>query len=131
LTFADPPADTITSFRTAVLKPCRVTETVYLPTFRDGIVNEPFVVVTAVETPLVASFFAVTVAPGMAPPLESTTTPVMDELVPLCANAGAATKDRSRPTAHTHFRLAYFMERILQNEHQTSIGAFPDATVGQ
>src|SRR6185436_10375073 len=109
--FAGTPAETVTSLSTAVLKPCRVTVTVYFPALSAGIVNEPFEAVTTVLVELNASLLTVTVAPGIAPPLESVTTPVIDEVAPPCANAVAATRDSSIAATDTHFALPWFMDR--------------------
>ncbi len=67
--------------RTAVLKPDKVTLTVYVPGFSDGREKTPCALVTVVNEPPAASV-TTTLAPGMAPPLVSTTVPVMDEEAP-------------------------------------------------
>jgi hypothetical protein len=47
-----------------------------------GIVNAPSDDVTAEDTALVASFFALTVAPGMTAPEASVTVPESDDVAP-------------------------------------------------
>ena len=72
-----------------VLKPCFSTLIVYLPTGNDENANRPeSVVVCVLDTP-VASFFAVTLAPGTTAPLTSRTMPVMFD-VPVCDSAATA-----------------------------------------
>jgi hypothetical protein len=62
---------------------------VYIPEFSAGIAHVPSADETAVETALVALFFASTVAPGMTAPDPSTTTPDKDAVVPPWAHAAA------------------------------------------
>ena len=95
------PAVTTTSLSTAVLNPWRETLTVYLPAMRLGIVKVPLAAVIAVDVPAVASLVAVTEAPGITPPPESTTVPEMDEFEVPWANAGALTSAMASTISRT------------------------------
>ena len=94
-TCAPAPDVRTTSSMITDLKPCRAIVTVYSPTARPGREKIPSAFETVVDTTPVALCFAVTSAPGITPPDESTTVP--DNVLVPWANAVAA----PRPTSAT------------------------------
>ncbi len=107
-----------------------------MPTASAGIANVPCSPLTVVNTAPVASCFAVTVAPGMAPPCESNTVPEIDDVAPPWAAA-----DVARPAARTDASIAETRARFILSTSSlieamtacTSAGAFvtPDLDGGQ
>jgi hypothetical protein len=82
------------------------------------------------DVALVPSFFAVTVTPGIAPPLVSTTTPVIDEVDPPWPNAGDA-NDSDRAATNAHFAIPLFMERVLHTKTNPLLSGCIRQTVGE
>src|SRR5687768_9356768 len=88
-----------------------------------GMVNTPFaLVVTVALTP--ASPATLTVAPGITPPPESVTVPVIDDVVPPCANAGLT------PRAATRSAADHCLNQNMLSPPSTGADADIDSAVG-
>jgi hypothetical protein len=89
---AGTPAFNSTSLTLAVLKPARLTVTVYLPAASCGTVNCPSAFVTASDVKPVSARFTTTLAPGITAPDVSVTVPERVAVDPPWANAAGAPK---------------------------------------
>ena len=96
---------------TTVLNPASETVTLYVPASRAGTENVPVVFVTVSKVVPVARFFTTTAAPGMTPPLGSTTTPEMDDVAPPCAYANVVTNSTARLSRLTLSFMRGFLPR--------------------
>ena len=94
------PALSATPLSTAVLKPVSVTVTEYVPGSIAGIENDPCDDETVSWVAPVPMFVATTVAPGMAPPVVSTTVPASDDVTP-CAKTSELTNRRTAVSVPT------------------------------
>jgi hypothetical protein len=86
----------------AVLNPVNATVTVYLPAPTAGTENTPSELLT-VSNDAPALFVTMTVAPGIAPPAESTTVPEIEDVA--CANAKALDTRVNAIVKHTKAKL--------------------------
>src|SRR2546426_12349772 len=95
---------------------------VYFPTGREEKAYNPESVVVCVLVTPVASFFAVTVAPGTTAPFVSRTEPVMLD-VPVCASAAPA--QRTKSTRVERIRFADFNIGITPEKWLTEAVVVP------
>src|SRR5215467_2171817 len=86
-TVAGVPASIFTFGTTPVLKPGRLTDTVYVPGVKAGITNVPFSIVKVSNFALVASLTTLTTAPGINAPDGSETEPDNGAVELICATA--------------------------------------------
>src|SRR5262245_16935939 len=100
-TAAPTPDVNTTLFAMNVLKPCSETVTVYAPMLRPGNEKTPSALLTVDVVTPVALCCATMVAPGMTPPLVSTTTPDSVEVVLPWPKTGDPRASKPRITAHT------------------------------
>src|SRR5262245_16757339 len=113
---AGTPAFNSTSFRVAVLKPVRVTVTMYLPAASCGMVNCPSALVTASDVSPVSAFFTTTFAPGMIAPDVSVTVPESVEVARPWADAAVvprATAANAMKARENSLRAELVMELLL------------------